>query len=75
VAERPLWRWILRSKGGKLMLFAVGVTLVDGGINAGGIFPYVPRLFERGLGKMLIEVFALSPNISSPAGRAVVPSA
>src|SRR5215207_8159733 len=44
LAERPLWRWALRRKGGRLVLFAIGVTLVDGGINAGGIYPYVPRL-------------------------------
>jgi hypothetical protein len=42
LAKRPLWRWALRRKGGKLVLFAVGVTLVDGGINAGGIYPLYP---------------------------------
>jgi hypothetical protein len=27
----------------------------------------VPRLSESGLGKMLIEIFGLSPNVSAPA--------
>ena len=71
IAERPLWRWALRRKGGKLVLFAVCVTLVDGGINAGGIYPYVPQLSKSGLGKMLIEVFALSPTVSSPAAAVI----
>jgi hypothetical protein len=71
LAERPLWRWALRRKGGKLVLFAVGVTLVDGGINAGGIYPFVPQLAKTGLGKMLIEVFALSPAVSAPAAGVI----
>jgi hypothetical protein len=67
IAEKPLWKWILRRKGGKLVVFGVGVTLIDGGINAGGIYPYVPRLADTSIGKMLIEVFELSPKISTPA--------
>jgi hypothetical protein len=71
LAERPLWRWALRRKGGKLVIFAIGVTLVDGGINAGGLYPYIPRLSKSGLGKMLIEVFALSPDISNSAAAVI----
>jgi hypothetical protein len=71
IAERPLWRWALRRKGGKLVLFGVGVTLIDGGINAGGIFPYVPRLANTDVGKMLIEVFDLSPKISTGASALI----
>jgi len=67
IAERPLWRWALRRKGGKLVLFAVGVTLADGLINAGGVYPFVPQLAQTGLGQMLIEVFGLSPSVSAPA--------
>jgi hypothetical protein len=71
IAERPLWRWALRRKGGKFVGFGIVVTLVDGAINAGGIYPYVPRLAETGLGKMLIEVFGLSPNISTPSAAVI----
>lgn len=71
IAERPLWRWALRRKGGKLVTFAIGVTGVDGLINAGGIFPFVPQLAQTGMGKMLIEVFDLSPTISSPTAAVI----
>lgn len=71
IAEKPLWRWALRRKGGKLVLFGVGVTLIDGGINAGGIYPYVPRLVDTSVGKMLIEVFNLSPKVSTPAAALI----
>jgi hypothetical protein len=71
LAERPLWRWALRRKGGKPVLFAVGVTMVDGGINAGGIYPFVPELSKSGLGKMLIEIFGLSPAVSAPAAGVI----
>jgi hypothetical protein len=71
IAEKPLWKWILRRKGGKLVAFGVGVTLIDGGINAGGIYPYVPRLVDTSIGKMLIEVFELSPKVSTPAAALI----
>jgi hypothetical protein len=71
LAERPLWRWALRRKGGKLVLFGLGVTLVDGGINAGGIYPYVPQLAKTGLGRMLIEIFGLSSAVSAPAAGVI----
>jgi len=71
IAERPLWRWALRRKGGKLVLFGLGVTLIDGAINAGGIYPFVPELSKSGIGKMLIEVFDLSPKVSSPAAAVI----
>jgi hypothetical protein len=71
LAERPVCAWALRRKGGKLVLFGAGVTLVDGGINAGGIYPYVPRLPNTGLGKMRIEVFGLNPTVSAPAAAVI----
>jgi hypothetical protein len=71
IAERPVWAWVLRRKSGKLVLFGAGVTLVDGGINAGGIYPYVPRLPDTGLGRMLIEVFGLNPTVSAPAAAVI----
>jgi hypothetical protein len=71
LAERPLWRWALRRKGGKLVLFGLVITLIDGGINAGGIYPLVPHLSDSGLGKMLIEIFGLSPAISAPAASQI----
>jgi hypothetical protein len=55
----------------KLVLFGLDVTLIDGGINAGGIYPFVPRLSESGLGQMLIEVFDLSPRVSAPAAALI----
>jgi hypothetical protein len=71
LAERPLWRWTLRRKGGKLVLFGLDVTGVDGLINAGGIYPYVPQLAKTGPGQMLIEVLSLSPNVSRPAAAII----
>lgn len=71
LAERPLWRWALRRKGGKLVAFGLLVTLFDAAINAGGIYPYVPRLASSDLGLMLIEVFHLEPNVSQPAAAVI----
>lgn len=71
LAERPLWRWALRRKNGHFVVFGVGVTIIDAAINAGGIYPYVPRLSQTDLGKMLIEVFSLSPTISQPAAMGI----
>ena len=71
LAERPLWRWALRRKNGKLVAFGVGMTMIDAAINAGGIYPYVPRLSQTDLGKMLIEVFSLSPTISQPTAMGI----
>ncbi len=71
LAERPLWRWALRRKNGKFVVFGVGVTIIDAAINAGGMYPYVPRLSQTDLGKMLIEVFSLNPAISQPAAMGI----
>jgi len=70
-AEKPLWKWALRRKGGKFVTFGVGVTIIDAAINAGGIYPYVPRLSQTDLGKMLIEVFSLNATISQPVALAI----
>ena len=71
LAERPLWRWALRRRNGKFVAFGVGVTIIDAAINAGGVYPYVPRLSQTDLGKMLIEVFSLSPTISQPTAMGI----
>src|SRR5262245_17985427 len=44
LAERPLWRYLLKRNGGKLAGVAVVVTLVDGLLNAAGIYPFTSRL-------------------------------
>jgi hypothetical protein len=69
--ERPLWRWAARRKGGRLLFTALAATALDAGINAGGMFPYIPRLAQTDLGLMLIEVFKLSPNVSAPAAALI----
>ncbi len=65
VAERPLWRWILKRDSGKWGIVAAIVTLIDGAINAGGIYTYIPRIANTGLGKMFIHAFSLSPNVNA----------
>lgn len=64
LAERPLWRWALRRKSGRFVALGAIITLLDGAINAGGIYQFVPNLANTDLGKMLIEVFSLNPKIS-----------
>ena len=63
IAERPLWRWILRRDGGKLVLAGLVITLLDGTINAAGMYPLVPRFGTSGIGFMLVDAFNLNPRI------------
>src|SRR5215213_279381 len=44
LAERPLWRWILRRKDGRFIAASVAVTAIDGLLNAAGLYPYVGAL-------------------------------
>lgn len=67
LAQRPLWRWALRRKHGRFVALAAAATLLDGLINAGGMYSYMPRLAKTDTGRMLIEVFGLSPNVSNQA--------
>lgn len=71
LTERPLWRWIARRKSGRFVLTAAIATAFDAAINAGGMYPFMPRLSQTDLGKMLIEVFSLSPNVSAPAAALI----
>jgi hypothetical protein len=56
IAERPLWRVLLRRKGGRFVLLGIVVTLVDGLLNAGGLYPYMSRLEQTDVGKMVSDV-------------------
>lgn len=56
IAERPLWRFIMRRRGGKFVALGLVVTLVDGVVNAAGVYPYMGRLAQTGVGIMLTEV-------------------
>ena len=44
IAERPLWRFLMRRRGGKFVALGLVVTLIDGLINAAGMYPYMSRL-------------------------------
>lgn len=56
IAERPLWRFILRRRGGKFVALGLIVTLVDGIINGAGVYPYVGRLAQTNVGEMIADV-------------------
>src|SRR3954469_12953052 len=53
LAERPLWRFIMRRAGGRFALLGLIITLIDGVINAGGIYPFTGRLAQTDVGKMM----------------------
>lgn len=67
IAERPLWKWVLKRPGGRLIGLGIVITLLDGAINAGGIYPYIPRLSTSAIGEMLIHTFHLDPEIGTSA--------
>jgi hypothetical protein len=50
IGERPLWRWALKRANGRFALMAVGLTLVDGILNAAGMYNNVPKLSSSGVG-------------------------
>ena len=60
IAEKPLWKVMLRRKGGKFVILGVVVTCIDGVFNAAGIFPYVGRLAQTNVGTMLAQVLNVS---------------
>lgn len=60
IAEKPLWKVLLRRKGGKFVILGVVVTCIDGVFNAAGIFPYVGRMAQTNVGAMLSEVLNVS---------------
>lgn len=65
LAERPLWRWLLKRPGGKFAGVAIIVTLIDTLFNAAGIYPFTSRLAQTQLGVMLAEVFGVQAAISA----------
>jgi 4-amino-4-deoxy-L-arabinose transferase-like glycosyltransferase len=65
IAERPLWRVLLRRSGGRLVILGLVVTLIDGLINAGGIYPHVGRLAQTDVGKMIAEVLRVQQTMDS----------
>jgi predicted membrane-bound spermidine synthase len=65
LAERPLWRWLLKRSGGKFAGIAVIVTLIDTLFNAAGIYPFTSRLAQTQLGVMLAEVFNVQAAMSA----------
>lgn len=62
-AERPLWRLIMRRDNGRLVSVAIAATIVDALFNAAGIYPYIPRIAQTDVGRMLISAFHLAPDI------------
>lgn len=67
LAERPLWRALLKRGGGKMAGVAVVMTIIDALLNAAGIYPFTSRLAQTGLGLMLSEVFAVQPTMGTRA--------
>lgn len=65
IAEKPLWRVMLRRKGGKFVFLGIIVTCIDGVLNAAGVFPYVGRLAQTNVGTMLSEVLGVSQTIET----------
>ncbi len=63
IAEKPLWRVMLRRKGGRFVILGVVVTVVDGIFNAAGIYPYMSRLAQTNVGSMLSEVLNVSQDM------------
>lgn len=71
LAERPLWRALLKRGGGRLAGVALIVTFFDGLLNAAGIYPFASRLGQTDLGLMLAEVFGLQATVGSPTAFVV----
>ena len=65
LAERPLWRFLLKRSGGRMAGVAVVVTLIDTLLNAAGIYPFTSRLAQTDLGRMLAEVFGVQAAMSA----------
>lgn len=65
LAERPLWRFLLKRSGGKMAGVAVVITLIDTLLNAAGIYPFTSRLAQTDLGRMLADVFHVQAAMSA----------
>lgn len=71
LAERPLWRWLLRRKGGRFVLASLGVTLIDGLLNAAGLHPYIGALSGSNVVTMVTDVAQLDPTIGKSASALI----
>lgn len=71
LAERPLWRWLLRRKGGRFVLASVAVTVIDGLLNAAGLYPYIGALTGSNVVTMITDVANLDPTIGKSAALAI----
>lgn len=65
LAEKPLWRYLLKRSGGRLAGVAVVMTLIDALLNAAGVYPFTSRLAQTDLGRMLAEVFGVQAAMSA----------
>lgn len=65
LAERPLWRALLKRSGGKMAGVAIVITLIDAMLNAAGVYPFTSRLAQTDLGRMLAEVFHVQAAMSA----------
>lgn len=65
LAERPLWRFLLKRSGGRMAGVAVVITLIDTLLNAAGVYPFTSRLAQTDLGRMLAEVFGVQAAMSA----------
>lgn len=67
LAERPLWRSLLKRSGGKFAGVAIVVTVVDALLNAAGVYPFTNRLAQTDLGRMLSDVFGVQAQMGTRA--------
>lgn len=67
LVERPLWRRLARKPGAKLVPLAIIVTILDGLLNGAGIYPMTGRIAQTGVGKMIADLFAVQPQLSTQA--------
>lgn len=65
LAERPLWRALLKRSDGRMAGVAIVITLIDAMLNAAGIYPFTSRLAQTDLGRMLAEVFHVQAAVSA----------
>lgn len=63
LAERPLWRWVFRRRGGKLVLVGFVITLVDGALNAAGLYPFLGALSDTNVVAMFADAFSIDPTV------------
>lgn len=65
LVERPLWRRLAGRPGGRLAPLAAVVTLIDGLLNAAGIYPIAGRIAQTDLGKMIADGMQVAPTLST----------